>query len=198
MRSRRVPPILINIIHTALQACEGVRFHPGSTCGACGGTLNGYDVRKKRFAVLLEDDQPKPVHVIIQRSYCRDCGRIVIPQEPYYPGTRIGSPVVDLCRSLSVVMPYSRISTSIGLMGVQVDRWSVRNYARMPLPGVPSLEAFGMQIPVSMISLSSLRAGSAPTSRTLDMEDVLMACNYPSDLSTYKPEVTFRNPVVDD
>lgn len=179
VRSRSIPPILINIIHTALHACEGVRFHPGSICGACGGTLSGYDERRKRFAVLREEDQPFPVHVIIQRSYCRNCGRMAVPPEPFYPGTRMGSPVIDLCRSLSGTMPYSRVSSSIGLTGVIVDRWSVRNYALMQLPDVISMEVFGMQIPVSIISLSSL-AGSVEDKGSLDMEDVLVACNHPS------------------
>ena len=179
MRPRPFPPILINIIHTALRACEGVRFHPDSTCGTCGSALSGYDERKRRFAILLEDDLPCPVHVIIQRSYCRNCRRIVLPREPYYPGTRVGSPVVDLCRSLSEAMPYSRVSAHLHRMGVLVDRWSIRHYAMTPLPEVSSVDVFGMQIPVSIISLSSL-AGFAQEPAGIDMEDILMACNYPS------------------
>jgi len=64
-------------------------------------------------------------------------------------------------------------------MGVLVDRWSIRHYAMTPLPEVPSVEVFGMQIPVSIISISSL-AGFARAPGSIDMEDILMACNYPS------------------
>ena len=180
MKPRPFPPILKNIIHTALKSCEGVRFHPGSICSACGGTLSGYDARKKRFAILLEDDQPRPVHVIIQRSYCCTCGKFAVPREPFYPCTRIGSPVVDLCRSVSVAMPFSRTSTNLSMMGVLVDRWSVRNYARMPLKDVPSLEVFGMNIPASIISLSSLSESQDHAGHT-NGEDILAACFYPSD-----------------
>lgn len=179
MRLRPSPPLLTNIIHAALQACEGVRFHPGSTCGICGGPLSGYDERKKRFAVLVEDGKTCPVHVIIQRSACRDCGKISVPEEPFYPGTRVGSPVVDLCRSFSAVMPYSRVSTRLSRMDVVVDRWSVRHYATMPLPEVPAMEVFGMQIPISIVSLSTF-AGTVREPGHLDMEDVLIACNRPS------------------
>jgi len=64
-------------------------------------------------------------------------------------------------------------------MGVLVDRWSIRHYAMTPLPEVSSVDVFGMQIPVSIISLSSL-AGFAQEPAGIDMEDILMACNYPS------------------
>jgi len=181
VRSRKFPPILINIIHTALHTCEGVRFYASDTCGICGGTLSGYDERKKRFALLIEDDKPCPVQVIIQRSACRSCGKIVVPEEPFYPGTRIGSPVVDLCRSLSLDMPCSRVSANLQRMGVLVDRWTVRHYTSMPLPVIPVMELFGMQIPLSIISLSTLD-GTVRDLEYLDMEEVLTACNYPSKI----------------
>jgi len=189
MRSHPIPPILINIVNTALEACNGVKFHTGSTCDRCGGILSGYDERKKRFAVLIEDDITRPVNVIIQRSCCRTCKTITSPPEPFYPGTRVGSPVVDLCRSLSNVMPYSRASTYAGRLGVHLDRWSARNYAMMRLPEVPSVDIFGMPIPVSIIDLSTI-AGSRQDTGGLTMDDVLMACNYPSKTAhLLKPSV---------
>jgi hypothetical protein len=178
VKIRKIPPLLTGFIHTALRVCDGVRFHNGSTCRFCGGSLSGYDERKKRFAILIEDNNPSPVQVIIKRSYCRKCGNTPTPVEPFYPGTRIGSPIVDLCRSLSEIMPHSRASRYMRKMGVSVDRWSVRNYALMPLPEVPSVEVCGMQIPVSIVALSSL-AATPPLSGTYDMDDILLACKYP-------------------
>ena len=177
MKSRPIPPILINIIYTALQVCDGVRFHSGRVCQNCGGTLSGYDARKKRFAVLFKDGEQVPVYVIVQRSYCHTCGEMFNPPVPYYPGTRVGMPVVDLCRTFSTVMPYNRVSTYLARMGVIVDRWSVRHYATASLPDVPSLDVFGMKMPVSLIALSTL-AGSLSGNAQLEMDDVLMACNY--------------------
>lgn len=176
MRLRQVPPMLVNIIHTALVACDGVRFHAGTVCQVCGGHLSGYDERKKRFAILVEDDRNVVVQVIIRRSYCRTCERIIDPPEPIYSGTRIGAPVVDLCRTLSSAMPYSRVSTYLEQMGVIVDRWSVRHYATLPLPAIPSVDVFGMKIPVSIISLSTF-AGTSIEPARLDMDEVLMFCN---------------------
>lgn len=176
MRLRQVPPMLVNIIHTALVACEGVRFHAGTVCPVCGGRLTGYDERKKRFAVLIEDDRKEVVQVIIRRSYCRACERIIDPPEPFYPGTRIGAPVVDLCRTLSSTMPFSRASSYLERMGVIVDRWSVRHYAGLPVPAIPSVDVFGMKIPVSIISLSTF-AGTSTEPARLDMDEVLTFCN---------------------
>lgn len=184
MRLRQVPPMLVNIIHTALVACDGVRFHAGTICPACGGPLSGYDERKKRFAVLIEDDRKEVVQVVIQRSYCRACERIIDPPEPFYPGTRIGAPVVDLCRTLSSAMPFSRASTYLERMGVIVDRWSVRHYATLPVPAIPSVDVFGMKIPVSIVSLSTFAGTSAEPSR-LDMNEVLMFCNMAGGPSSY-------------
>jgi hypothetical protein len=188
MRIRKIHPILTDIIHTALQVCEGVRFHPGPLCSSCGNHMSGYDQRKKRFAILLEDDIPHPLHVIIQRSYCHHCGRIAVPEEPFYPGTRIGSPVVDLCRSLSETMPYSRVSIYLEKMGVQVNRWSSRHYSCTPFPEMPAMEVFGMQIPVSIITLSSIW-GTVPGPKAPEMEEILAACNYPS--------LPFRTRIID-
>jgi len=179
MRAPPIPPLLANIVQSALQSCEDVRFQAGGTCSVCGGTLSGYDERKKRFALLIEDGVPRPVHVVIRRSYCRGCGRIVLPQEPFYPGTRIGSPVVDLCRSLAAIMPSGRASSCLRLMGVEVDRWTVRSYAQAALPDIPAVDLFGMRIPVSVVTLSTL-AGTGTGSGRPGMDDVLAACNYPS------------------
>jgi hypothetical protein len=178
VRIRKIHPILTGIIHTALRTCEKIRFHSGPVCSSCGRHLSGYDEREKRFAILLEDEVACPVHVIIQRSYCRSCGKIVVPPEPFYPGTRIGSPVVDLCRSFSRTMPYSQVSTYLDRMGVVVNRWSARHYSITPLPEVPAVDLFGMQIPVSILALSALpRPGSEPLNPGMD--DILHACKYP-------------------
>jgi hypothetical protein len=174
--------MLINIIHTALVSCDGVRFHAGSTCPLCGSHLSGYDERKKRFAILVEEEKQTVIQVIIRRSYCRTCERIIDPPEPFYPGTRIGAPVVDLCRTFSSAMPFTRTSSYLERMGVIVDRWSVRHYAALPLPMIPSVDVFGMKIPVSIISLSTF-AGSSTESARLDMDDILMVCNMTGALS---------------
>jgi len=179
VRLRPLPPILIHVVRTAVQACDGTEYPVEGTCGSCGGTLSGYDTRTKRFAILFDDEGDHPVEVVIHRAYCRACGRIWMPDEPFYPGTRRGAPVVDLCRSLSTTMPCGQVATRLGQMGVRIDRGSVRSYCRIPFAPPPTITAFGMNIPVSIVTLSAL-AGTQDDTGRVNGRDVLAACYYPS------------------
>ena len=122
MRLRPIPPMLAQVVQAALRICDGTEFYTRGVCRFCGGTLSGYDTRTKRFAVLCDADSDRPVEVILHRAYCRECGRIVMPEEPFYPGTRIGSPVVDLCQTLSATLSIGHVAALLGKMGVKVDR----------------------------------------------------------------------------
>jgi len=62
-------------------------------------------------------------------------------------------------------------------MGIKVDRWSVRSYNHLSIPPPQTVAAFGMRIPVSIITLSALANGDAGH---ISGEDILTACNYPS------------------
>jgi len=171
--------MLTGVVHTALQACDRSEYFTVGSCPSCGGILSGYDSRTRQFVVLRDDEQDHPVTVILHRAYCRSCGRICVPDEPFYPGTRVGSPVVDLCRVLAETMSCGRVATRLNQMGIVIDRWSVRSYVKKQLPPVRVVTAFGMRIPVTVISLSGL-AGSHIHSGHTGGEDVLAACNYPS------------------
>lgn len=179
MRPRPLPPMLVQIVQAALQVCDRTEYHAGRVCRSCGGALSGYDTRTKRFAVICDGNGEHPVEVIIHRGYCRNCGRTVMPEEPFYAGTRAGSPVVDLCRGLATSLSSGHVATILGRMGVKVDRWSVRSYCNLPLPPPPTMEAFGMAIPVSIISLSAL-AGEQGLDDRITGDEVLAACNHPS------------------
>ncbi|MFA4825613.1 MAG: hypothetical protein WC593_10710 [Methanoregula sp.] len=178
MRLRPLPPMLTHVVHTALQVCDRTEYHGGGSCRSCGGTLSGYDTRVKRFALLF-DESDHTVEVIIHRSYCRDCGRIWMPDDPFYPGTRVGSPVVDLCRTLAMTMTCGQVATRLGQMGVKVDRWSVRSYSCLAFAPPPMVAAFGINVPVSIISLSTLATTVGDAGRACG-DDVLAACYYPS------------------
>jgi hypothetical protein len=179
VRLRPLPPMLTNIVLAALQVCEGTEYHVEGSCKSCSGTLSGYDTRTKRFAIICDDGDDHTVEVFLHRSYCLTCGRIWLPEEPFYPGTRVGSPIVDLCRAFSATMSCGQVATRLGQMGVKVDRWSVRAYCCLPYAPPQSVAVFGMNVPVSIISLSSL-SGIPGDSRYARSRDVLTACNYPS------------------
>lgn len=174
--------MLPDLILATLSSCDGVRFESCEACPRCGGEPAGYDRKKKQFAVLREGDQKKIIHVWVKRFRCRTCGQICFGDQPFYPATRIGSPVVDLCVTLGETMHFPRVSSTLEDMGIIVDRWSVRNYIQKNYSQVPALDMFGIRVPVSVVSLSSLSMGMRE-GRDIDPGSVLAACGYPSKKS---------------
>ena len=181
MRKPRIPPILSDLLCETVSACDGVVFDRSGPCPRCGGRPSGYDTRKKQFAVILEHDRKRTVQVVVRRFSCPGCGTVWCADGPFYPGTRIGSPVVDLCITLGQTMPCTRVSTYLAGAGIVVDRWSVRNYVLGNRRPCPSMEMFGIRLPGSMVALSSLVA-AATKEAPLDADAILAACNYPSAL----------------
>ncbi len=179
MRLRPIPPMLTEVVQAALRICDGTEFFPGKVCQFCGGTLSGYDTRTKRFALLHDTEGDRTVEVNLHRGYCRTCGRTIMPEEPFYPGTRIGSPVIDLCQALSVSLSSGHVTEMLNRMGVKVDRWSARSYCNLPISPPPTITAFGMPVPVSIITLSALSGDPRGVGR-INGDEVLTACNYPS------------------
>jgi len=176
MKRPRIPPILCDIVQTAFSACEGISFDRGSVCPHCGGPVTGYDKKKKQFAVLTDGKRNTTIFVIVKRFRCCACKKIISADAPFYPQTRIGSPIVDLCITLGQTMPFSRVSAHLDFLGLVVDRWTVRKYIlanrhRM----IATAELFGMKVPVSLVSLISLLANTNEKN-PLDPQEVLAAC----------------------
>ncbi len=179
MKKRRLPPLLSDLVQTTLISFDGVLFDQSGTCPHCGGNLSGYDVKKKQFALMMEGEQKRVVSVRVKRFLCHQCRQVSLAGQPFYPDTRIGSPVVDLCVTLSGTMPYSRVSSCLAEMGIIVDRWSVRNYVQKNHRMIPAADMFGVRVPLSIVSLSSLAVG-IPESR-IDAQALLAACGNPSE-----------------
>jgi len=174
----RINPVFSELIPAALSACGGILFDSCSSCSHCGGRLAGYDIKTKHFADVIDGSGTKAIIVRIKRFRCSECGAIGYADQPFYPKTRAGSPVVDLCVILSASMPYARAATTLLQFGVNVDRWSVRNYA-INIPGrIPSAELYGIVLPVSIISLAALTFNNG-CDATIGASDVLNACRYP-------------------
>ncbi|MCK9579157.1 MAG: hypothetical protein M0Q92_01755 [Methanoregula sp.] len=171
--------MLTDIVQTTLVSCDGVLFDSCEACPGCGGELAGYDVKNKQFAIILEGEQRKVIHVLVKRFCCRRCGQICLADQPFYPDTRIGSPVVDLCVTLGENMHFPRVSSTLAEMGIVVDRWSVRNYIQKNSHTVPAVDMFGIRVPVSIVSLSTLAVGMRECNG-IDAPDLLAACGYPS------------------
>jgi hypothetical protein len=168
-----------DLVQSALCACDGIEFITAPPCPVCGGSVRGYDTKKKKFAVIREKDRERTLSVSVKRFTCRICGTLCYAGDPFYPDTRIGSPVVDLCITLTGTRPFSRTATMLDAMGIIIDRSSCRKYGTMQLPAIPSIDVFGMQLPFSIISLTTLTARSGDGSRIPGAE-ILTACGFPS------------------
>jgi hypothetical protein len=179
MKQLRIPPILVDIIQSSILVFDNAVFESRDVCPACGGSLSGYDTRKRQFALILREGRSCPVNVYIKRFSCRQCGAICSADEPYYPDTRHGSPVIDLCRTLSTMMPFYRTSAYLERMGILIDRGTVRNYARGSFPDIPTTDLFGIRLPLSIVSLSSILVDPGERSGIIGAE-MLAACGFPS------------------
>jgi hypothetical protein len=154
-----VHPMVTTVIQTGIANLDGSEYVSAECCPSCGGELAGYDKKRKYFASLQETGGVRDIHVVVKRFRCRSCGRLVSANSPFYPGTRIGAPVVDLCVTLSEEMSWSRAASVIHALGIVIDRGSVRNYVSAGFPPVESTEVFGFRLPVSILSLSMSNLG---------------------------------------
>jgi len=175
--------MLSDLVQTTLMLFDGVLFDQSGTCPHCGGNLSGYDVKKKQFAIMMEGEQKRVVSVRVKRFFCHQCRQVSLADQPFYPDTRFGSPVVDLCVTLQETMPYSRVSSCLAEMGIVVDRWSVRNYVQKNHYIIPAAAMFNVRLPLSIVSLSSLAVGMTEGSR-IDAQALLAVCGNPSGKKT--------------
>ncbi len=151
-----VPPMLTALVQAGLLGIEDKEFANLDCCPSCGGSVTGYDSKERRFAVLRDDSGTRPINVRVRRFSCRECGRISPANAPFYPETRLGSPVVDLCVVLSQGMPASRVARVMEDLSLVVDRGTVRNYAFRDFGEIPVTLFYGISIPRSLITLSLL------------------------------------------
>jgi hypothetical protein len=179
MKPPRIPPMLSTIVQAGLTAVDGVCFCELDACPVCGGPVSGYDTRKKTFALIRDENGERTITVMVKRFYCRTCDRIYNANEPFYPGTRIGSPVIDLCLTLAATMPPNRTAAYLDVMGVIVDRTSCRLYIKNHAREVPANDLFGIMMPTSLISLSTV-AAKASKRTPVKGADVLFVCGFPS------------------
>jgi hypothetical protein len=180
MRPPRIPTMVTDIIQTALSSLDGMEFPEISSCPSCGGILQGHDRKEKQFAVLREPTGERVITVRVRRFHCRSCGALCYADEPFYPDTRIGSPVIDLFLSLAAMMPPSQAARIIDAMGIVVHRTTWKNYSgRSFAADIPVMDIFGMRLPVCIVQLSDIAIRSGEFGPAYPAE-VIAACGYPS------------------
>jgi len=179
MRSPRIPPMIADIVRTAFWAMDGAVFSELSACPTCGSPVSGYDYKNRQFAVMDDNGIPHPVHVRVKRFRCRQCHRLCYADQPFYPGTRIGSPVIDLCVTFAAGMPAGRTARVLLALGVRVDRTSCLLFTRKFRQEIRTADVFGMRLPFSILALSNLAARSFEAG-PIPGAEALAACGFPS------------------
>ncbi|MFA6363687.1 hypothetical protein [Methanoregula sp.] len=187
MKTHRLPPLVADIVKAAISAVDGVTFTNHSVCPVCGGPLIGYDTKRKQFAHLLTATGPKTVYVDVKRFYCRNCHGFCLADNPFYPDTRIGSVIIDLCIALSMTMPVNRVPAYLATMGINVDRSSCRlyvqntssYYVRNNLAYIETNTLLSVHLPRSVLLLSRMAIFADEENHIKD-SDILAACGFPS------------------
>lgn len=179
MKPPRIPPMAVDIIQTALSAMDGVVFSELAACPYCGGAVTGYDYKTRQFAVLEEHGIHRAIHVRVKRFRCQQCGRLCYADQPFYPNTRIGSPVIDLSVTLTTAMPATRAARVLSSVGVCMDRTSCLLFARRFQQEIRTADVFGMRLPFSILALSNIAAQNFEKNPVSGAE-ALAACGFPS------------------
>ena len=191
MKPPRIPPMAVDIIQTALSAIDGAVFSELAACPYCGGMVIGHDYKIRQFAIVEEHEMHRIIHVRVKRFRCRQCSRLCYADQPFYPNTRIGSPVIDLSVTLTAGMPATRAARVLSSVGICVDRTSCLLFARRFRQEIRTAEVFGMRLPFSVLTLSNLAAQNFENGPLLG-PDVLAACGFPSAYRA-APEKSFDN-----
>jgi len=156
MRKVRIPSMLSDIVTSAITAVDDATFTECAACPYCGGEVKAHDMRRKKFATVLDEGKRRQIHVFVKRFYCTKCGRLCYADSPYYADTRMGMPVVDLCTSLIAKHPFHHAARILRSLNIVVDRGTLRNYAqRDDLPHPEVVEMYGIEIPFSIFELSA-------------------------------------------
>jgi hypothetical protein len=172
-------PMFAEIISTALHGVDGMAFTVPLLCPHCedlpGKGLLAHDTIKRRFATVVEGDNLVKITVSVKRFTCKKCGKIVLANSPFYPNTRVGSPVIDLAMSLAFKFSYYQASQIMGMLGIPMNRGAIRSLAQSRTWTISSVPMSGLLLPASFLTLGMLMSTSsiAPTP-----EEVLAACGF--------------------
>ncbi|MDD1663326.1 MAG: hypothetical protein LUQ60_06225 [Methanomicrobiales archaeon] len=178
MRRPAIPPMLGDLIRSTLLAMDGVSFTELPACPECGSLLRRHDMKERRFARLLMDEEVRDVHVAVARFRCGSCGGFWYAREPFYEGVRFGIPVVDLAVTLSLVHPYHRTEGILATLGLIVDRGTIRMYAGRAQRVVPATNLLGIPLPISLLNLSNL-VSRRPKGSPVTGAEVLVSLGLP-------------------
>jgi endogenous inhibitor of DNA gyrase (YacG/DUF329 family) len=166
---------------------EGVQFSDPGRCPRCGGQVRGYDIRERIFVSLVENKTRRDIRVKVKRFECRECGKVSEAKAPFYPFAHYGAPVVDFAIGLSRIMPYRRAAKVLRACHIDLNWGTIRLYSRSKITSVPSLEIFGIPVPVSLLNLSILGTQLGQFGTIVGAEAFAACCPPPADRTPLYP-----------
>ncbi|HWQ66438.1 MAG TPA: hypothetical protein VN372_06170 [Methanospirillum sp.] len=172
-----IPPIIADFVYQAVTGVSGVQFLEASVCPLCAGLLIGHDLKQRRFSTVMSREGSEHQYVYVKRFYCRDCNHLCYAEAPFYEKSRFGSPIVDLCITLSEDYSFSQAALIMNRLGIVIDRGTVRKTVMTHSHQVDAADLYGIKLPQSVLSLSAL-VTSADNTSPLSGRDVLNACGF--------------------
>jgi hypothetical protein len=162
--------MVTELVFSAIVGMDGAVFSGLKRCAACGSAVKGHDMKRKRFATVMMEGKRRNIEVLVKRFRCTACGRLCYAESPFYPGVRFGSPVVDLCVANLDRFPFHHLSRILAAMQIIIDRGTIRNYAQRGFDPVPSMEMYGINMPISLLSLSEFAIRGSERSAVIRTE----------------------------
>ncbi len=175
-----IPPVISDLVYQAISGVAGVQFTDTGPCSICGTLPVSHDLKKRRFSTVRTPEGPKHIYVYVKRFYCPDCGSLCYAPSPFYEKSRFGSPIVDLCISLSEGFTYSGAATIMNQLGIIIDRGTVRKTVLLHKIDVESVDLVGFRLPRSVLELSSIIT-STDKSEISVARSILEACGFHSN-----------------
>jgi hypothetical protein len=167
------------LIVTALYEVADMTFMDPAPCPVCNDmakkSLLAHDTIKRRFATVIEGDEKVKLSVSVKRYICKHCGQVVFARSPFYPDTRLGSPVVDLAMSLASRYSFYQTNQIMEILHISMSRSAIRALAQSRRWNIATVPLSDLLLPTSLLTLGTL-ANSTPGHLT--PEDVLVACGF--------------------
>ena len=154
MKKVAIPPMITDIIISGILSLDGFLFEDADECQDCGGELRAHDIKKKKFATVKEGDSRRNIMVNVRRFRCRECGRLVYADSPFYKDIRMGAPVVDFCLLNLRIHPANHISKILRKMNILVNPSTIRSLSDFNPGEIPSIEFHEVLFPPSLLNIS--------------------------------------------
>lgn len=156
--NKLTPSLLYIAITQYLLAFQNDFFDKFRNCPSCGSSnCKKHKIEKdKLFCKLIIHGEFKDVTIAVQVFYCKDCHKTYLAEGPFYDNCLYCQPIVDLCLYFCAKNPYHRVEKLLLDFGIQVDRDTIRNYAKRfenKIEKYAGMELFGKIVGINLLKV---------------------------------------------